>query len=738
MGNALSNEGVEGGRNVGRQQAVTEGKARRRGLPPNSVRSTSEDWPFIEECLNKVLLFNNLDRGSQRKVVREMYERPIAAGEILIQEGDTGLGASELYVVKTGEFEVLQRRKGVNIRVNMKRRGDTFGEVALMFNCPRSATVAATQSSVVWVLEREVFRQYVREVQESDAGQLEMFLNSVPILAPLSRDEKLTLLDAFEEQRFAPKQTVVRQGEPGDLFYIIKEGEAVVYQDTGGGSRKRVNQLFKADFFGEGALLSDEPRGASVEAVTPLVCLTLDRATFTAVLGPLQQLMSREKSAAVVTQRLMKLQSRGGPSRVPAEVLVRRRRRSKSKGTDVWEVVRSRGHLDEVLELRGGQASSAGAAATADAAGNGSSSARGEAAADGNATGTAMAQLVLTEGTVLGGGAFSRVSVVQEQTTGRSYALKRMRKSAVVQCPEHVFCEQTITRNLTHPFCIRQYASFQDKYHLYFLFDLMSGGDLMDVLVAEAQVIKVRVAQGALKRGCFAPQVKVLRGLDESLARFYVGSIVLALEYLHAHSIVYRDLKPENVFIDNSGYVKLGDFGFAKVLDNSARRTYTFCGTPGYVAPENVLAHGYNHSVDWWGLGVLTYVLLTGRQPFSSPKTDDPMVVMRRIVDDSFQIKFPPYVSPAAKDFVLRLLERKPTKRLGMLQGKAQDVKQHRWFESFDWDALAARKLAAPRRPRDDAAKRIRELADTERKQRAQPKETPEELAEAEAVFADF
>ncbi len=282
------------------------------------------------------------------------------------------------------------------------------------------------------------------------------------------------------------------------------------------------------------------------------MCLTLDRATFTAVLGPLQQLMSREKSAAVVTQRLMKLQSRGGPSRVPAEVLVRRRRRSKSKGTDVWEVVRSRGHLDEVLELRGGQASSAGAAATADAAGNGSSSARSEAAADGNATGTAMAQLVLTEGTVLGGGAFSRVSVVQEQTTGRSYALKRMRKSAVVQCPEHVFCEQTITRNLTHPFCIRQYASFQvgsqqwgsepclasaqkacsgfcritegapraakhprlpdvivcsrhcmflmplvdhvavqrfqDKYHLYFLFDLMSGGDLMDVLVAEAQV----------------------------------------------------------------------------------------------------------------------------------------------------------------------------------------------------------------------------------------------------------
>ena len=300
----------------------------------------------------------------------------------------------------------------------------------------------------------------------------------------------------------------------------------MVYQDSGAGSRKRVNQLFKADFFGEGALLSDEPRwvaglgaclgcgwvngwegklgrntpgkhkvrnnaraelfpppaclpclpacpapscrAASVEALTDLVCLTLDRATFTAVLGPLQQLMSREKSPAVVTQRLMRLQSRGGPSRVPAEVLVRRQRRSRSRGTDVWEVIRARGHLDEVLELHssqanGGSGASSGAAAAAGsraaAGGGGSGAAAGEAAAGGKQE--APGQLVLTEGNVLGGGAFSRVSVVSEQSTGRTYALKRMRKSAVVQCPEHVFCEQTITRNLTHPFCIRQYASFQ-------------------------------------------------------------------------------------------------------------------------------------------------------------------------------------------------------------------------------------------------------------------------------------
>jgi cGMP-dependent protein kinase 2 len=114
--------------------------------------------------------------------------------------------------------------------------------------------------------------------------------------------------------------------------------------------------------------------------------------------------------------------------------------------------------------------------------------------------------------------------------------------------------------------------------------------------------------------------------MEESMAKFYVASIVLALEYLHTNGIVYRDLKPENVLIDSQGYAKLGDFGFAKQIDGGGR-TYTFCGTPGYVAPENVLGRGYNHSVDWWTLGVLMYVLLTARQPFSSPKTHDPMEV---------------------------------------------------------------------------------------------------------------
>jgi len=546
------------------------------------------------------------------------------------------------------------------------------------------------------------FRYYIRELGESATSQIELFLNSVPILAPLSREEKMRLVDAFEEQTFAPGVRVIQQGDRGNLFYVIKDGEAVVFEEGDGGPRK-VNHLFKADFFGEKALLSDEPRAATIEAVTTLVCLTLQRQTFVELLGPLQDLMAREKSEEVISQRMSKLTNKGIPSSTPAPVKIYKR--AEHTGDDKDDVIVARGHKDEVTTLT---------KSTSD-----------------------NPVLELDEGHVLGGGAFSRVSVVKERTTGRVYALKCMRKTGVVHCPEHVFCEQAITKNTAHPFCIRQYCSFQDKMNLYFLFDLLTAGDLMDVLVAEAKVIQQRVPNGNMQRGCFAPKIKMLKGLEEDLARFYVGGLTLALGYLHENNIVYRDLKPENVFIDDRGYVKLGDFGFAKVLEDG-KRTYTFCGTPGYVAPENILAHGYNFSVDWWGLGVLMYVLLTGRQPFSSPKTDDPMVVMRRIVDENWPVKFPPYISDAAKDLMLRLLERKPSKRIGMLSGRTQDIKDHKWFAGMDWDALEARKMPSPRAPKDDSAKRIQDLAAQQKANPARHNETPEEIAECEAVFADF
>ncbi len=127
-----------------------------------------------------MLLMGKLEASVQQRVVQEMYERKVSAGEILIKEGDTGLAASELYVVKEGEFEVLERRQGVNFRVNMKNRGDCFGEISLMYSSPRSATVAATQDSTVWVLERDTFRLPNHLINK----QLTLSLQSTCVFSP--------------------------------------------------------------------------------------------------------------------------------------------------------------------------------------------------------------------------------------------------------------------------------------------------------------------------------------------------------------------------------------------------------------------------------------------------------------------------------------------------------------------------------------------------------------------------
>ena len=225
----------------------------------------------------------------------------------------------------------------------------------------------------------------------------------------------------------------------------------------------------------------------------------------------------------------------------------------------------------------------------------------------------------------------------------------------------------------------------------------------MDVLCGEARLMRKSTNSGLM--GCFGKgqdfvnkgegNGKYLVGLEEKLAKFYVAQIVLVLEYLHKNGIVYRDLKPENVLVDEKGFIKLGDFGFAKNLKNSAdEKTSTFCGTPGYVAPENVFTQGYSYSVDFWSLGVLTYVLLTGKQPFNQPKTTDPMVVVQRIVDPNWEVPYPPYLKPAAMDFIQQLLQREWQKRLGC-RGKDGflELKMHKWFRDVPWEMLAVKKF---------------------------------------------
>jgi cGMP-dependent protein kinase len=179
---------------------------------------------------------------------------------------------------------------------------------------------------------------------------------------------------------------------------------------------------------------------------------------------------------------------------------------------------------------------------------------------------------------------------------------------------------------------------------------------------------------------------------DDATARFYTGCVVEAFSYLHTRGIIYRDLKPENLLLDDSGYVKLVDFGFSKRVPHG-RKTWTFCGTPEYVAPEIILNRGHDISADLWSLGILMFELLTGSPPFCGA---DPMKTYNLILKGIEVIEFPRKISRNAQLMIKKFCRDNPTERLGYGTNGMRDVKKHKWFEGFNWDDLRKRTLKAP------------------------------------------
>ncbi|KAF0693958.1 Aste57867_15126 [Aphanomyces stellatus] len=275
---------------------------------------------------------------------------------------------------------------------------------------------------------------------------------------------------------------------------------------------------------------------------------------------------------------------------------------------------------------------------------------------------------------VLGQGGFGTVVLVQRKSHDEMFAIKVVDKSSG---SASALKERRILSTLRHPFLARLRFAFQTQSKLFLGLDFYTGGNLYYHMHATTMSDGTSVETSGGKR----------LGIDR--ARFYAAELALAFAYLHAHGIIYRDLKPDNIMLDQEGHIRLVDFGISKQL-MQAETTGTLAGSPAYIAPEQLSTQNplYGYAADWWSWGVMLYEMLYGNTPFH----DNNVSVMYRKITDA-DIKYSNHfdLDPVAIDLLQKVLVREPSERLNFPQ-----IKAHPFFESIDWVLLLQKQVPPP------------------------------------------
>ncbi|XP_068043760.1 cGMP-dependent protein kinase 2 isoform X2 [Anomalospiza imberbis] len=577
-------------------------------LEKATVRKDSSEKKLITEALNKNQFLKRLEPHQTRDMVECMYERTFQQGSYVIRQGEPG---NHIFVLKEGSLEVFQQNKLLSsIPV-----WTAFGELAILYNCTRTASVKAITNVKTWALDREVFQNIMRVTAQTRQEQYRNFLRSVSLLKNLPEDKLTKIMDCLEVEYYDKGDYVIREGEEGNTFFIIAKGKVIVTQSTTDHSQPQViKNLHKGDYFGEKALISDDVRSANVIADEYNVeCLVIDRETFNQTVGTYEELQTYlEGYVANLAQADEKRHAKGRSfcGQLTKEVSL------------------------EMIELK-------------------------EKVAQFPPSPFQNLEVVTT----LGVGGFGRVELVKVKNENMAFAMKCIKKKHVVDTKqqEHIYSEKKILEQICSPFVVKLYRTFKDNKYVYMLLEACLGGELWSLL---------------RDRGSF----------DEFTTKFCVGCVTEAFDYLHQIGIIYRDLKPENLILDAEGYIKLVDFGFAKKI-GSGQKTWTFCGTPEYVAPEVILSKGHDFSVDFWSLGILVYELLTGSPPFSGA---DQMMTYNLILKGIEKLDFPKVITRRPEDLIRRLCRQNPTERLGNLRNGINDIKKHSCLDQLITATLTA------------------------------------------------
>ncbi|KAI9318767.1 hypothetical protein BX666DRAFT_2026190 [Dichotomocladium elegans] len=266
------------------------------------ISKTAHQCERIRQSVGNNFLFKDLDEEQYRDVVDAMSEKQVSVGEAVIEQGAVG---DFFYIVESGTFDCFITKDSGTVKVAQYEAGGSFGELALMYNAPRAATIVASSDAVLWSLDRITFRTILMEDTSRKRKMYESFLEEVPLLKSLEPYERHKIADALDTVYFEEGDSVVVEGNIGDRFYIIESGSATVYRRNHDNVEKEVNALGRGNYFGELALLNDAPRVATVVAQSRLKCATLGKRAFTRLLGPVLEILKRnsENYHAIINQQ---------------------------------------------------------------------------------------------------------------------------------------------------------------------------------------------------------------------------------------------------------------------------------------------------------------------------------------------------------------------------------------------------------------------------------------------------
>jgi len=430
--------------------------------------------------------------SGRRRGRKSLYAEDDESPKRVVSDGDT----------TEAVFDIARQNKGV---LGVRRAGDSFGELALLYHAPRTSTAVACEDSVVWCVTQAAFRTIMTRKRDDRFKQVLRHLDKVDLLQGLLSQEKEALARNIAKQAFKDGDWIVRQGEPQHVWFILTEGECTMSR-TVDNHEEELAHLQPFTTFGERAMLLDRPSEFSVRASGPVgaVCLVLDINSFKDLISTL-----KHDSACLHAMQddiVNFAKYKGYTDDIASAGLVPTIRRA-SKSTC---------SLSKILE-------------------NGSSV----------ALDPRFSKRSFERVGILGTGAFGTVTLEQDPQTGTMFALKTLSKGLVVEnkLQDNVNSEREILSMIDSNFTIRLHATFKDKNFIYFLFEPVLGGDLHSHMYKEPFTFR-----------------------KPHTYQFIVASVTCALVHLHERNIVFRDLKPENILFAQNGRVKLCDFGFAKFV----------------------------------------------------------------------------------------------------------------------------------------------------------------------------